>query len=116
LEEQMNLPSDSVAKFKEEALRPVKEVLEHLYRTILCTAEFALMDGTKARLDGLSPPELNDDSMAECAFDVLFEDGAYLEFTLRSTGWGKPVVSGESPAQRKRRRRDSSSRRHRQQR
>jgi hypothetical protein len=102
----VNVSADSVAKFKEEALRPAKEVLEHLHRAILSTAEFTLTDGTKARLDGLSPPESNDDGDFECGFDVLFDNGAYLEFTLRNTGWGKPVDPRQSPSKSERRRRE----------
>ena len=83
---------ESIAKVKEEAVTPAREVLEHIYQVILGTPEFMLADGRKARVDAFYPPEVDADGELACGFDVLLDDGAHLEFTVRNTGWGKPIA------------------------
>lgn len=77
---------------KGEATKPVREVMEHLYQGILALPEFTLKDGTKAKLDPLVGPEVNDDGDIEFGFDVLLNNGSHLEFMVTNTGWGRPFT------------------------
>jgi hypothetical protein len=80
-----------MASYREEARRPAKEVIEHLYEVILGTPEFVLSDGTVARVEAFYSPETSADGELTCGFDVVLEHGAHLEFSLRLSGWGRPV-------------------------
>ncbi len=90
----MKLKSKVLAKHKEEATAPAKEVLDHVYQALLRTPEFTLADGTKARVDAYYAPELDDEEELKCGFDVLLDNGTHLEFTVRNSGWGKSFVAG----------------------
>ncbi len=94
-----------IAKTKEEAISPAKEVLEHVYQAILGTPDFTLTDGKKAQVDAYYPPQIDDDGELTCGFDVLIDNGTQLEFTVSNTGWGKSFVPGPDVTKRKQGRR-----------
>lgn len=74
-----------------------KEVLAHVYQTVLQTPEFTLKDGTKCRVESFYEPEVNSDGELTCGFDVQMGNGKHLEFTVGHTGWGKSFAKTEAP-------------------
>ncbi len=89
-------PKD-IARYRQDTTTPAREVLEHIYNAVLAVPTFTLKDGTKAQLSRLRSPELNEDEEVTCSFDVDFEDGSRLEFTLKNTGWGRPCGTVGAP-------------------
>jgi hypothetical protein len=94
----MESSSGSFAVSKQDAHGLAREVIEHVHRAILSLPEFALADGKTARVEEFFPPEPNDEGDLSCGFDVLLDNGAHLEFTLRNSGWGTPIRTGDVPA------------------
>jgi hypothetical protein len=90
-------PEGIAARYKQETIASAGDVMEHVYKAVLGTPAFTLKDGTRARVDGLSPPEMNDDGELTCGFDVLLDDGTHLEFTMKNTGWGKSFAAAHAP-------------------
>lgn len=76
---------------KAEAMGPTGEVMEHLFRALEALPPATLKDGTEVRFRAFSAPRVGRDGEWSCAVDVRFGDGAYLEFTITNTGWGRPV-------------------------
>jgi len=76
---------------RQDTTGPGKEVLTHIYQSLLKTPEFMLQDGTKCRVDALFEPEVNSDGDLKCGFDVLLGDIGHLEFTVEQTGWGRAL-------------------------
>ena len=72
-----------------DAIGQGKDVLSHIYQSILKIPEFTLADGTKCRVDALSEPTLDADGDLRCGFDVLLGDSGHLEFTVKQTGWDR---------------------------
>lgn len=82
---------EEVARHKAEMLVPAKEILEHLYRAVLATPPITLNDGRVATVAAFMPPQANPSGEAECGIDVDLPDGGHLEFTMRNSGWGRPL-------------------------
>jgi hypothetical protein len=92
-------PEELATRYIEEALTPAKEVLEHVHRAVLTLPEFALKDGTKARIRTCNQwPTITDDGDLTCDFNVNLDNGTDLTFTVAASGWGKYIgpPSGES--------------------
>lgn len=81
-----------LAAHKTETTAPALEVLEHVYQSLLLCPEFTLQDGRKACVQPFETPALDGQGEPRCGFDVRLDDGSHLEFTVRNTGWGRPLV------------------------
>lgn len=82
---------EEVARQKAEMLVPATEIIEHLYRALLAAPPMTLSDGRVATVAAFMPPQANPSGEAECGIDVELPDGGHLEFTMRNSGWGKPL-------------------------
>jgi len=78
---------------RRETTEPAKEVLEHLYKALLAVPAFTLKNGSKASVERYCAPEIDEEGELHCGFDVRLENGAYLEFTVKNTGWGKSFMA-----------------------
>jgi hypothetical protein len=88
--DQPSRPSpEQIREMQDAADALAREVLGHIYQSMLKTPEFALQNGMKCRVDPYYAPEVNSDGELKCGIDVLTEDGGHLEFTVGHTGWGK---------------------------
>jgi hypothetical protein len=92
---QPRLTPEQIRAHLEAANAQAKEVLGHIYRTVLTTPEFTLENGTKCRVDPFYEPEVNSDGELKCGFDVQIPDG-HLEFTVGHTGSGKSFAKTET--------------------
>jgi len=97
----MTNDNDPMAGIRNEATSPAREVLEHLYQAFLKIPEFALRDGTVAKLVPYYPPEITEGGDLKCGVDVLLDNGTHLEFTVTNTGWGKSFIAAQSQPPRK---------------
>ena len=81
---------DSLVKYDVANQDLTKEVLNHIYAGILAIPEFALGDGTKARLAPYTKPRIGEDGAVQCNFEVLLQSSAqssHLEFSVNNAGW-----------------------------
>jgi hypothetical protein len=90
---------EDIASYRQDTTAPAREILEHIYNAVLAVPAFTLKDGTKARISHLGSPELNDAGELTCSFDVDRDDGSHLEFTVKHTGWGRPLAAALAPKQ-----------------
>jgi hypothetical protein len=81
-----------VADAKTDVMHSAAEVAARLYNAIGSLPEMKLLDGSTAKVEKFSPPEVNDDGQWQCGIDVRLASGDLLEFTLTNTGWEKSFV------------------------
>ena len=88
---------EDIARHKWDTTAPAREILEHVYKAVLALPAFTLQDGTTARISQLGSPAINDAGELTCSFDVDRADGSHLEFTVKHTGWGRPLSAALAP-------------------
>jgi hypothetical protein len=96
----MAITPEEFRAHREHVTSHAREVLDHVYRTVLKAPEFTLQDGTKCTVSSFYEPETNDQGELKCGIDVNLSDGSHLEFTVAQTGWGKsfvPPPAGKKP-------------------
>jgi hypothetical protein len=73
----------SFDKLKAQGTDPVQEILEHVHKAILAMPEFALEDGTRARVTDLAPVQENAGGDVQYGFDVRLENGERFRLRLK---------------------------------
>ena len=86
---------EQIRALQETANAQAKEVLSHIYQSMLKTPAFTLQDGTTCRVESYYEPEVNSDGDLKCGLDVRMQDGSHLEFTVNHTGCGKSFAKTE---------------------
>jgi hypothetical protein len=90
---------EQIRALQEAADAHAKEVVSHIYRAMLKTPAFTLLNGTTCRVESYYEPEVNSEGDLKCGIDVRMEDGSHLEFTVGHTGWGKAIANSEDSKQ-----------------
>lgn len=67
-----------------------KEVMTHLHKALV-GQEITLKDGSKARVESFYPPETDETGEVACGVDVILDNGVSVEFTMKNTGFGRPM-------------------------